>query len=52
MSTYSVSTPADWKQGGEVIIANTISNEDAKRKFPKGFVVKEPYLRMTPQPNL
>lgn len=51
-STYSVSTPADWKQGGEVIIANTISDEDAKKKFPKGFVTKKPYLRLTPQPNL
>lgn len=51
-STYSVSTPADWKQGEEVIIANTISDEDAKKKFPKGFVAKKPYLRLTPQPNL
>ena len=51
-STYSVSTPADWKQGGEVIISNTISDEDAKKKFPKGFVAKKPYLRVTPQPNL
>ena len=51
-SSYSVSTPADWKQGEEVIIANTISDEEAKRKFPKGFVAKKPYLRLTPQPNL
>jgi len=51
-STYSVSTPADWKQGEEVIISNTISDEDAKKKFPKGFVAKKPYLRLTPQPNL
>ncbi|HEU4788011.1 MAG TPA: peroxiredoxin [Gemmatimonadaceae bacterium] len=51
-STYSVSTPADWKQGDEVIIANTISDDDAKKKFPKGFVAKKPYLRLTPQPNL
>ncbi len=51
-ATYSVSTPADWKQGEEVIIANTISDEEARKKFPKGFVAKKPYLRVTPQPNL
>lgn len=51
-AAYSVSTPADWKPGGEVIIATTVSDEDARRKFPKGFVAKKPYLRLTPQPNL
>ena len=51
-ASYSVSTPADWKQGGDVIIANTISDEEARKKFPKGFVAKKPYLRLTPQPNL
>ena len=51
-SAYSVSTPADWRPGQEVIIANTISDADARTKFPKGFVAKKPYLRLTPQPNL
>ena len=51
-SDYSVSTPADWRPGQEVIIANTISDADARTKFPKGFVAKKPYLRLTPQPNL
>ncbi|MBI2708879.1 MAG: peroxiredoxin [Actinobacteria bacterium] len=49
---YSVATPADWKQGEDVIIAPAVSDEDAKEKFPKGFEAKKPYLRVTPQPNL
>jgi thioredoxin-dependent peroxiredoxin len=50
-ANYSVSTPVDWKQGGDVIIAPAISNEDAKGKFPKGWKELKPYLRITPQPN-
>ncbi|MDQ2727386.1 MAG: peroxiredoxin [Actinomycetota bacterium] len=48
---YSVSTPADWQEGGDVIIAPAISNEAAKDKFPKGWNEQRPYLRLTPQPN-
>ncbi len=48
---YSVSTPSDWKQGGDVIIAGTVSDEDAKAKFPKGWKALKPYLRVTPQPD-
>jgi len=48
---YSVSTPVDWKQGGEVIISPAVSDEDAKTKFPKGFRTLKPYLRLTPQPD-
>lgn len=48
---YSVSTPADWKDGDDVVIANTIKNEDILAKFPKGFTEIKPYLRTTPQPN-
>jgi alkyl hydroperoxide reductase subunit AhpC len=48
---YSVSTPVDWKRGGEVIISPAISDEDAKTKFPKGFRTLKPYLRLTPQPD-
>src|SRR6476660_3738866 len=40
---YSVATPADWKQGEDVIIVPAVSDEDAKTKFPKGFVAKKPY---------
>ncbi len=51
-ANYSVATPADWKQGDEVIITSAVSDEDAEKRFPKGFVKKKPYLRVTPQPNL
>lgn len=50
-ATHSVATPADWKDGDDVIVVNSVSDEDAKKKFPKGFVAKKPYLRVTPQPN-
>jgi thioredoxin-dependent peroxiredoxin len=48
---YSVSTPVNWKQGDDVIIAPAISDEDAKEKFPKGWKALRPYLRLTPQPE-
>ena len=48
---YAVATPADWKDGDDVIITAAVSDDDAKKKFPKGFVAKKPYLRVTPQPN-
>jgi len=48
---YSVATPADWKDGDDVIVVPAVSDEDARAKFPKGFVAKKPYLRVTPQPN-
>jgi len=48
---YSVATPADWKQGQDCIISPAVSDEDAKKKFPKGFKAVKPYLRITPQPN-
>jgi alkyl hydroperoxide reductase subunit AhpC len=47
---HSVATPADWKQGEDVIIVPAVSDDDAKKKFPKGFTAKKPYLRVTPQP--
>jgi alkyl hydroperoxide reductase subunit AhpC len=48
---YSVATPADWKEGEDVIVVPAISTEDAIKKFPKGVKVVKPYLRYTPQPN-
>ncbi|KAA0911805.1 peroxiredoxin [Pusillimonas sp. ANT_WB101] len=48
---YSVATPVNWKQGEDVIIVPSISDEVAKEKFPKGFKALRPYLRLTPQPN-
>jgi alkyl hydroperoxide reductase subunit AhpC len=50
-ANYSVSTPADWRDGDAVIIVPAISDEAAKDKFPKGWEAKRPYLRLTPQPN-
>lgn len=50
-SGYSVATPADWKEGEDVIVALSINTEDAAQKFPKGVKVVKPYLRYTPQPN-
>jgi thioredoxin-dependent peroxiredoxin len=48
---HSVSTPVNWKDGEDVIIAPAISDDDAKEKFPKGWKTLKPYLRLTPQPN-
>jgi alkyl hydroperoxide reductase subunit AhpC len=50
-ANYSVSTPVNWNDGDDVIIAPAISDEDAEKKFPKGFKTLKPYLRLTPQPN-
>ncbi len=48
---FTVSTPVNWNDGDDVIIANSVTDEDAKTKFPKGFKTLKPYLRLTPQPN-
>ena len=47
---HQVATPADWKQGEDVIIVPAVSDEDAQKRFP-GYVAKKPYLRVTPQPK-
>ena len=49
---YKVATPADWKQGDDVIIVPAVSNEQANTMFPKGYTSVKPYLRTTPQPDL
>jgi alkyl hydroperoxide reductase subunit AhpC len=49
---HSVATPADWKQGGDVIIAPALQDkEEMKKKFPKGWKELRPYLRVTPDPS-
>jgi alkyl hydroperoxide reductase subunit AhpC len=48
---YKVATPANWKDGGDCVIVPSMSDEDAKAKFPKGWKALRPYLRITPQPN-
>ena len=47
---FQVATPANWKQGEDVIIVPAVSDADAEKKFPKGFKKVKPYLRTTPQP--
>ncbi|HXA70821.1 MAG TPA: peroxiredoxin [Stellaceae bacterium] len=49
---HKVATPADWKQGQDVIITTAVSDEEAKTRFPKGYKTLKPYLRITPQPDL
>ena len=48
---YKVATPVNWKDGEDVIIVPAVSDEEAKERFPKGWVAHKPYLRVTPQPN-
>ena len=48
---YSVATPVNWKDGDDVIIVPSLSDEAAKEKFPGGWKTIKPYLRLVPQPN-
>lgn len=50
-ANYQVATPADWKEGDDVIVVPAVSTEDAQKKFTKGLNIVKPYLRYTPQPN-
>lgn len=45
----ALATPANWKNGDDCVILPSVSNEEAEKKFPKGFVEVKPYLRLTPQ---
>ena len=50
--TYSVATPADWKDGEDVVIVPSLQDPAVlAEKFPKGYKIVKPYLRLTPQPN-
>lgn len=49
---HKVATPANWKNGEDVVISPAITNEQIPAMFPKGHKEIKPYLRMTPQPNL
>lgn len=48
---FSVATPVNWEDGDDVIIGGSVSDEDAKVKFPGGWKTIKPYLRVLPQPN-
>jgi thioredoxin-dependent peroxiredoxin len=50
-SQYSVATPVNWQDGDDCIIVPSVSDEDARAKFPAGWNAVKPYLRITPQPN-
>jgi len=48
---HKVATPANWKHGDDVIIAGSVSDEDAKKVYPQGWKAPKPYLRIVPQPR-
>jgi thioredoxin-dependent peroxiredoxin len=48
---HKVATPANWRQGEDVIIAGSVSNEDAAKQYPDGWKTLKPYLRVVPQPQ-
>src|SRR5919109_34196 len=48
---HKVATPVNWKQGEDVIIAGSVSDEEAKRTYPEGWKAPAPYLRIVPQPG-
>jgi alkyl hydroperoxide reductase subunit AhpC len=48
---HQVATPVNWKQGDDVIIVTSVSDEEAKKKYPQGFKTLKPYLRMVSQPK-
>jgi alkyl hydroperoxide reductase subunit AhpC len=48
---HRVATPANWKQGEDVILSSAISNDEAKQLYPQGFKTVKPYLRVVPQPR-
>ena len=48
---HKVATPVNWKQGDDVIIAGSLSDEDAKKVFPDGWKAPKPYIRIVPQPR-
>ena len=48
---HKVATPAQWKAGEDVIIAGSVSNDEAKQKYPEGWKSPKPYLRIVPQPK-
>jgi alkyl hydroperoxide reductase subunit AhpC len=48
---HKVATPVDWKHGDDVIIAGSVSDEDAKKTYPNGWKSPKPYIRIVPQPK-
>jgi alkyl hydroperoxide reductase subunit AhpC len=48
---HKVSTPVNWKQGEDVIISGSVSDEEAKKQYPSGWKAPKPYIRIVPQPR-
>jgi alkyl hydroperoxide reductase subunit AhpC len=48
---HKVATPVNWKQGEDVIILTSVTNEDAQKQYPEGWKTIKPYLRVVPQPR-
>jgi thioredoxin-dependent peroxiredoxin len=48
---HAVATPVNWQKGDEVIILASVSDEDAKKKYPQGWKSPKPYIRLVPQPG-
>jgi len=48
---HKVATPANWKEGEDVIILTSVSNEDAQKQYPEGWKTIKPYMRVVPQPR-
>ena len=50
-ANHKVATPVNWKQGDDVIILGSVSDEDARKKYPGGWKMPRPYIRIVPQPR-
>jgi len=50
-ANHKVSTPVNWKSGEDVIIAGSVSDEEAKKIYPDGWKSPRPYIRIVPQPR-
>ena len=48
---HKVATPVNWKHGDNVIIAGSVSDEEAKKTYPQGWEAPRPYLRIVPPPR-
>jgi alkyl hydroperoxide reductase subunit AhpC len=48
---HKVATPVNWKQGDDVIIAGSVSDEEARKTYPQGWQAPRPYIRIVPQPS-
>jgi alkyl hydroperoxide reductase subunit AhpC len=51
MAEHKVATPVNWKQGEDVIIASSVTDDDAKKQYPQGWKSPKPYIRIVPQPG-